>query len=297
MKDNANPIYVSNNIGYDPVFQGCTGQDGAIYGDTLFRFGNDGSCTVYSLKDRCMVAQFVLDKADVLKPHSNSVSFGAERFAADDEFPLLYTNIYNSYAKAPDRREGMCCVYRIWRDGDTFASQLVQVIRIGFVEQLSLWKSLPGNGDVRPYGNFVADAPAGRLYAFTMRDAERCTRYFEFALPALTDGTFCPEVGANVVTLQPEDILSAFDGDYANYMQGACAYGGMLFSTEGFTATSAESANKPRLQVIDMRAHKKLADVDLYAAGLTIEPELIDLAGDRLCFMDASGMLYELHFR
>lgn len=297
MKNSPEHIRVSNDIACTPLFKGCVGQDGAIFGDWLFRFESNGTCTVYSLKTQAPVGCFTLDKADVIKPHSNSVTFGTERISPDDEFPLLYTNIYNNYSAAADRLEGVCCVYRITRTGSDFDTRLIQVIRIGFVDDTDMWKSLPGAGDVRPYGNFAADPFAGELYAFTMRDAANATRYFRFRLPTAAEGEYSAEYGANVVTLSKDDIIDMFDSEYSNYLQGACAYGGMLISVEGFTTDDPAHPRRPRMQIIDMYARKQLACVELTRFGLLTEPELVDFSGDELIYMDASGAAYRIDFR
>ena len=91
----------------------------------------------------------------MLVPHSNSVVFGNEYYDEQDEFPLLYTNIYNNYAKNDDKLEGVCLVYRIERNEREFTSTLVQIIQIGFVDDENLWTSAGEKEDVRPYGNFV----------------------------------------------------------------------------------------------------------------------------------------------
>jgi hypothetical protein len=75
------------------------GQDGAICNGFLFRFDNAGHCFVYDLEKRALVSEFTLDRADEYSPHSNAVFFGTERLNAKDEFPLLYTNLYNNYKK------------------------------------------------------------------------------------------------------------------------------------------------------------------------------------------------------
>lgn len=296
MKKIPDHIMVSEKIVATPVFVGCEGQDGAIFGDMLFRFNTRGGCVVYSLEKRQTIAEFTLDKADVLAPHSNAVCFGTERIMPDDEFPLLYTNIYNNYAAAADRLEGVCCVYRIFREGDGFSSKLIQVIRIGFTDDMQLWCSLPDAGDVRPYGNIVVDVFTGRLYAFTMRDAEKTTRYFEFRMPGAGEGVYSSEWGVNVVTLEKNDIISMFDCEYSNYIQGACAYGGMLFSLEGFTVHEPDHPRRPRIQIIDMANKKQLAAVELCKFDLFVEPELIDFADDILYYMDASGAVYTFEF-
>ena len=125
------------------------GQDGAIYKNYLFRFSSRGGCTVYDLSALCAepapIAEFKLDGLELVVPHSNSVVFGNEFFAPGDEFPLLYSNVYNNYAKTEDKRVGICCVYRLLREGNTFSTTLVQLIKIGFTDDRGLWRS---SGDV-----------------------------------------------------------------------------------------------------------------------------------------------------
>jgi len=296
MKTSKEAFFVSNRLKATPVFEGCNGQDGAIYGDFLFRFHANGSCRVFSIEEKREVGTFMLDKTELLKPHCNTVCFGAERFCADDEYPLLYCNIYNNYAREEDRREGICCVYRLTRSGTAFASALVQVIRVGFVEDRALWKSMPGQGDIRPYGNFVPDAGNKLLHAYVLRDAEHVTRFFTFSLPALADGEYCAEYGVNVVTLNREDILATFDCDYTDYIQGGCCYDGKLFNIAGGTLKSPTFPHPPRMQIVDMDARKQLALISLADFGLVIEPEMIDFGGDTLYYMDGSGTVCKVEF-
>jgi hypothetical protein len=87
------------------------GQDGAIYGNYIFRFESDGTCKVVTLDKLEVIASFTLDRIDQIKPHSNAVCFSNVKYDEADEFPLLYSNVYNNYASdKTDRREGMCCV-------------------------------------------------------------------------------------------------------------------------------------------------------------------------------------------
>ena len=106
------------------------GQDGAIWDNYLFRFEKNGNAHVYDLSGigsetatpLPQIAAFRLDRADEIVPHSNAVMFGTEYYAPGDEFPLLYSNIYNNYAKSKDRLTGVCCVYRLQREGLTFST-------------------------------------------------------------------------------------------------------------------------------------------------------------------------------
>ena len=285
---------------FDLMGKICTGQDGAIWGPFLFRFQSDGRCCVYEWEQLAgtdsepaeAFAQFRLDKCQLLMPHSNAVFFGREYALEGDEFPILYTNIYNSYAKESDRKEGTCCAYRLWREGTAFYSQLLQVIRIGFTKDTALWCS-PDGGDVRPYGNFVADRATGTCYAFTMRDAARTTRYFAFRLPKLVAGEMDERYGVPAVTLRPEDVLDWFDCPYHHYVQGACVHDGCIYSLEGFTD---DAENPPMLRIIDPRLRRETAAVPLATYGLSVEPELIDFSAERCIYADHTGNVYEISF-
>ena len=280
------------------LFKGDYGQDGAIYGDLLFRFETDGVCTVYSLSKKEELTRFTLDRVDTMRPHSNAVFFGTEKFDSDDEFPLLYTNIYNNYAKEEDRREGMCCVYRLTRHGDGFVTKLVQVLKIGFTDNVPLWKSLPDNGDIRPYGNYIIDVDKKKLYAYVMRDGTQTTRWFEFEIPSVKEGTACEKCGAKVFTLNESDIIGFFDTPYSGIIQGACAYDGKIFSLEGGTVPEDNPNPKwpPRMRIIDTNEKCEKAVIYLAEYGLKIEPEMIDFENDTLYYMDSTGYVYTIDF-
>ena len=267
------------------------GQDGAIYNGLLFRFDSKGNCRVYDLQTLMEQGCFTLDKADLLMPHSNSVFFG-KFFSENDEFPLLYTNIYNNYAKQEDRLEGVCCVYRIFRNAGVFSSQLMQVIRVGFAHT-DLWQSANGE-DVRPYGNFVADVAANKLYVFTMRDQTHTTRFFRFPLPDISQGKMDIRWNVPVVTLKQEEIQEQFDTDYVNYMQGAVCHNGLIYSLEGFTHPNDRGT--PKIRVFNTKTKQQVFAADLIKYGLLNEPELIDFCNDKLYYVNNDGDVYTLTF-
>lgn len=267
-------------------------QDGAIYGDYMFRLDAKGVCNVFYIPDWHKVCTFTLDKIEIMRPHSNAVCFGTEFYTKDDEFPLLYSNIYNNYAKEEDRMEGTCCVYRITKAGEQFTSTLVQIIRIGFVDDLNYWKSLPDNSDVRSYGNFVVDTDHNKLYAFTMRDANETTRYFSFDLPKLSDGIFHEKFGVNMVTLQIADILTYFDCEYSRYIQGACYHDNHIYSVEGFSSKTFPPKNPAKMRIINLNKEEQSEVIDLYGIGLEIEPEFVEFYGDKLYYADAKGKIF-----
>ena len=265
---------------FTKIGQICQGQDGVIWGNYLFRFEGNGACHVYdadSLEKKC---DFFLDDLSTWMPHSNAVTFGCEYYEAGDEFPLLYTNVYNTYAKEADRREGVCCVYRLTRQGDSFRGQPVQTIRIGFAKDASLWCS-EGCSDVRPYGNFVVDRENGIYYGFTMRDGADTTPYFAFKLPRLADG---PEV-----VLEKKDILSSFETPYHRFLQGACVHNGKIFSVEGFTN---DGVNPPAIRIIDPEKKGQIFYALTAPYGMIEEPELIDFRNGVCYCSDCRGNLF-----
>lgn len=261
-------------------------QDGAIHNRLIFRFNNNRKCDVSRLDDLSVIAHFEL--GGELVPHANSVCFGSEYYEDGDEFPLLYLNVYNNYAAQPDKLEGVTCVYRITRAGGSFRGDQVGLIRIGFVNDTALWRS-PSGKDVRPYGNFVIDRERGKLCVFVMRDDAQKTRHYIFELPKLSDGV--EENGLRVVTLTPDMIEKQFDTPYMRYMQGAAVRNGLLCSAEGFTNSST---NAPALRFIDCEAGRELAYVSLLERGITVEPELVEFAEDRLYYSDGHGSFYEV---
>lgn len=275
-------------------------QDGAIFGDLLFRFNSHGRCRVYDMKalmsdDGCEqlepITEFHLDKLELVDPHSNAVFFGKEYFDENDEFPILYTNVYNNYKKCEDRREGMLVAYRIIRSNGSFETQLLGIVQIGFTKDETLWRSADGFKDVRPYGNFVYCSDTDRLYAFVMRDLDKKTRYFAFKMPLFKDAQIDKELGVKKIVLQKEDIIEYFDTPYHVFVQGAIMKNGLVYSTEGFG-----EREHPAIRVIDTKAKKQIFFCDLYELDCKLEAEFIDFYEERCIYGNAYGDLFELVF-
>ncbi len=271
------------------------GQDGAVFGGLLFRFKTNGLCYVYDLKNLTIekkspiVSIFTLDKSDIIAPHSNSVVFGNQYYNEDDEFPLLYTNIYNNYAKSEDKLTGVCCVYRIWREDNEFKNQLVGLIKIGFTED-DIWST---GDDVRPFGNFVLDNEKGLYHAFTMRDKDQTTRYFSFKLPNISNGAIDKKFGVPSVVLTKDDIIDTFDTEYHRFIQGACYENGNIYSLEGF---SGDSVNPPAMRIISVKDKKQTECIYFSDFGLNIEPEFIYFENEVCYYGDNHGNLYTIEF-
>ena len=277
---------------------GC--QDGAIYGSELFRFNHLGECSVYDIaelkeesrKELAPIASFKLDRADILSPHSNAVCFGCEFYDEKDKYPLLYTNVYNNYAKKEDRMIGVCLVYRIQRENNEFKSTLVQMIEIGFCEDFELWKAYPDKHGERPYGNFVVDKETRSYWAFVMRSENSGTRYFRFDLPSVHEGNDDVRFNVKRVVLDRSDIREYFDCEFHRFIQGAILHKSKIYSTEGFTN---DTLNRPAIRVIDL-ASKKETYFDITELGLIDEPEFIDFYNDKCLYSDYHVNLYIVEF-
>lgn len=281
----------AKDIQLTSVAQVGDGQDGAICHDLLFKMDPHGRCRVYPLGESRMICQFALDQTDKLIPHGNAVCFGPDYYQAGDEFPLLYTNLYNTYGKQENRREGECPVYRIFRTAEGFSSRLVQIIRVGFVHT-PLWRSEKGE-DVRPYGNFTIDNASRTLVAFVMRDGSHRTRFFTFSLPAVGAGRL-GAYGVPEVTLEPEDVCSHFDTDYMHYMQGATCHNGLVYAVEGF---SRSQENPACLRVIDLEKEETVLSLNLVDRGYPVEPEFAEVYQEKLYYAAGDGTLYLVAFR
>ncbi len=257
------------------------GQDGAIYNDKLFSFGSSGECTVYNVNDWSVISNFTLDKSDILAPHSNSVCFGNLYYDKADEYPLLYSNIYNNNASFP----GVVNVYRIIENNSVFSSELVQVIKVAFTDDPTKWAS-----GVRPYGNFVVDTDKGHLWAFVMDDTTRTTKFFSFSMPALDKGIYSESYGCRLVSLEYGDIKKTFSTKYFNYLQGCCYYDGKIYSSEGFTN---DGVNVPTLRVIDLTTERIEKSISLPEKfNLNVEPEFLYVYNGLLYYKDVVGNLY-----
>lgn len=264
-------------------------QDGAVYNNVLFQFGPLGEGYAYNFPALTKIGQFTLDKRDFLVPHSNAVTFGFERAERGDEFPVLYSNIYNNYCNSENKHKGTLCVYRIFRKNGKFETQMLQTIRLGFAEDLTLWSSLPDNGDARSYGNIVVDRENNRLVAFVMRDKEHITRIFTLKLPKISEGEI-NSYGVREVVLEKSDILSMFDIEYSNFMQGACTYNGLLYSTEGGVLDNGAPL---AIRIIDIDRKREIRFINLNEEGLSVEPEMIFFYNGICYYGDGTGDVYK----
>lgn len=246
------------------------GQDSAIASDGhIMTFTNNGYYQVLDISGQQIKSQTALDQQATIAPHSNCAFFGTEKYDADDLYPLVYTNAYNT-AGLP---KGTFYAYRLKND---LTTEFLQTIKIGFTEE-NIWTG--GGTNVRPYGNFLMDTDNGKLYAYTMIDNLNVTRFFRFSMPALSAG--------GVVTLQESDIEDYFDVPYFYYIQGGCYYKGKIYASCGFTA------NDCKLYVVDLTEKKATSIVPL--GGFVGEPETVFAYKDEL-YLSSGRKLFKMKF-
>lgn len=254
------PIKLRNSYDYKSMGTMYGNQSGCVYGKYLLRMNIDDSFYLYNIETATRLGKYPLGGG--LKPHCNTACFG-KKYADTDPFPLLYINAYNTVGLP----KGTCYVHRILGDfTNGFSTQLIQTITIGFTED-SIWKS--GN-DVRPYGNFCVDIVHRRLYVYTLRDADKKTRFFEFVLPN--------ENTENVI-LNTTDIVDTWDCPYYPYIQDNCYCNGKLI-----LCTGGLSGEYGYIRFIDLVTHKEVSRIVLNEGGITIEPEAIDIYDNKLFF-------------
>ena len=277
----------------------CGDQDGAICGDYIFRFNSSGDYSVYSLasldftKDNGeleAVFKGKLDRYEEIVPHSNAVFFGNNYYEEGDEFPILYSNLYNNYASDNEKTAVLLC-YRVLRNKNEFATMLLGEIKICFKDEKGLWRSSEGE-DARPYGNFISNKDSDKLFAFVMIDNENLTRYFAFNMPDIKKGE-TNKLGIKSITLNKQDIVYSFDTKYHQFIQGACLYEDKIYSTEGF---AHDNVRIPAIRVIDSEKKEEVKYLNLTEFGYFEEPEFIDFYKGICLYSDAHGNLYKVEF-
>lgn len=252
-------------------------QEGAIFDGKLFMLNHEELGGVFDMESGEMIGDFICDRSDFLSVHSNSICFGTEYYDKNDKYPLMYICVYNNYEGQANQYEGHCGVYRITEDGSDFKGDLVQVIKIGFTEDLNMWKSRPNRGDICPYGNFIVDTDKNDFYAYVMRDATQTTRYYKFDLPKVSDGEYNSLFGCKTVTLNIADIKDQFDTEYSVYLQGADYVDGMILSSSGLGYGRDGGAI---LRLVDLESKKVIKVFDAMSAGVYNEPEVIAVDPD-----------------
>lgn len=165
-----------------------------------------------------------------------------------------------------------------------YTNDLVQIIKINFLND-PIWTSSGGASlDRRPYGNFAIDYKNGFLYALALKTGDKVTTTIKFRLPSIDEGTYDNTYDANIVRLEVEDVIDYFDTPYAYSIQDVDFFNNYIFVTEGFTNNASEPA---RMRVIDVVNQCQVALFEIYLDFFPIEPEFICWYEGELYYSDA----------
>lgn len=253
------------DFGIDMSKENASAQGMCIHDGKALQFYSDGTYRIVDLASKTRTSSYDYDKQRI--PHANCAFFGNET-PQGTNFPYVYVNAYNNTLLP----KGTLYCYSL---SNTNVSELIQTISIGFTDD-SIWSS--GN-DTRPYGNFAFNSVTNELITYTLKDAEKCTRFFIFNMPSPTNGD---------ITLTKADIKRYFDLPYFSLIQDCCCYLGKLYLLHGSVKQSRT------MQVIDLNGEMVVTSVELSQINNS-EPEGIDVYNGKMYYSDL-GKFFELTF-
>lgn len=243
-----------------------TRQGGACFGDYLFvTYNGFEHISVYQVSTGTHLQEIEISSTFREGVHANNMSFGPERYADTDEFPLLYVSA--------DANNGLCEVYRIQRSGTSFSATLVQTITFPLlIDGLGANCFVDGeNRKLWVEGHTTNSVPGGPTTKH---------RFARYELPWLSEGN---------VTISASDKQAGFDiPTYSAYQDGVVR-AGKYMQAYGY-GTSAD------LLQIDLLGGGVTGRVNLWDIGLTEEPESAFIWNGYLCYYTVFGAVYKLYF-
>lgn len=253
------PVDVGGAITATPYADlGYSHQSAAVYGDYAF-FVRDGRYAImlFDMSRKARLYTLAMKGKNQIIYHCNQSTFGVDKYAPEDFFPLLYIS------QRP-RSEQRCFteVYRIiplFNADSTamlaFRAELVQEI---FFPPMSKENSM---GNV----NCVIDAKSGWMYTYSRNNYAEDGNYQQCKISRFA----IPDIHKHQVLLEDSDIVSSFmiDASAVN-MQGGCIVDGRLYIGQGYPAVQYVYLN-----VVDLREERLVKRYDLLAHGVNWEPE------------------------
>lgn len=253
------PVDLGGKVTVTPYADlGYLHQSAAVYGDYAF-FVREGRSAIrlFDMVRKIKLYTLALKGESQVIYHCNQSSFGVDKYAPEDYFPLLYIS------QRP-RSEQRCFteVYRIiplFNADSTamlaFRAELVQEI---FFPPMSKENSM---GNV----NCVIDSGARWMYTYSRNNNPEDGNYLQCKISRFA----IPDIHQREVVLEDTDIESSFMIDTkASNMQGGCITDGRLYIGQGYPA-----AQYVYLNVVDLREERLVKRYDLLANGVNWEPE------------------------
>lgn len=274
----------------------------AVWQNWVFLLHHGGKCDLYDLNSCQAIAHFPLGSytGEGVGPyvnHANQAVFSAQKYFANDEFPLMYVSVGNGPGADEKGYYGRCAVERILFSGKETKSEMLQIISY-----------CDNNEPVQENGKylnaplyeppcwglpaFFPDFKHKRLYLFsaryrtTLRDLDNQNAYLitTFHLPDVQQ--------SQDVILMPEDIIAqkeyAFD---FGVTQGGTLFGKYLLQAFGFGTTEAPNG----ILCFDLKQGYISCRIDL-SESIFAEKELEDCAiwGTKLVCNTRDGAVYVL---
>ncbi len=243
-------------------------QGSVIAGDYLFQFRDkNAAIDVYHMPDGATVCSIPMEFTPTF--HNNNVEASAFYYKKGDEFPVLY-------ASQENKAEHKVVAYRVWRDGDKFDKEIVQVINLPSPMEMGVF-----------YTNVILDVQNQKMFitgysAESWKSAEGGNGLvlLEFRLPTPFEGS---EV--NFTTSQ---ILSRRNFPFRVATQGASIRNGRIYQVYGVPKYGPCS-----IVCTDIAGGKILWEQSLAEAGIDQEPEGLSFYKDELIVADVKGNIYK----
>lgn len=233
-------------------------QSAAAYGKyALFVTGGRSKFCLYNLENKTTVCTYSRSAQNSNLYHCNQSTFGVERYAPNDPFPLLYISQRNNSS-------GRCFIegYRIRpqkaEDSQEYESFSIELVQTIYLPAMSYENSL-GNA------NCAIDTSNNILYTYSRNNRSVEDNY---GICKITQFKMPPARQA-VVTYEDKDIINAFMLDCtAVNMQGGCIQDGILYIGQGLP-----SSGDLRLNVVDLEKQSLVRRFALKDFKVNWEPE------------------------
>lgn len=256
----SNPVNLEGRITVTTYAElGYKHQSAAVYGDYAFfvRDGRYGIRLVDMVRKTQLYTLRLKGESQTMIYHCNQSTFGTERYAPDDYFPLLYI----SQRPRSERR----CFTEVFRiiplfnvDSTALIAFRIELVQEIFFPSMSKENSM---GNV----NCVIDAKTGWMYTYSRNNNAGDANYEQCKISRFA----IPDVHQREVFLEDSDIEHSFMIDVeAVNMQGGCIVNDRLYIGQGYPYV-----NYVYLNVVDLRKEKLVKRYDLLDRGVDWEPE------------------------
>ena len=266
---------------------GASGQSAALYDKYLFIVKDKFEKVIlYNMETKAQVYTLTTG-VSVNTWHCNQSSFGAEKYDADDMFPVLYISMRPNSGSTR-------CVVNVYRIVPTLTDGAITSFDMTLVQTINLPALTEQNG--LGLANATIDTERGWMWTYsrnttTGQSTSDLATFTRFAIPALFDG------GGNAitsVTLEDSDIKDSFMDTWSIYdNQGAFIHNGKMYMMRGVPS----SDHFCECNVIDLYFQRtRVSRVDLYPNGFTSEPEGCFYYNDTVCFTVNGTSIYRIVF-